>query len=161
MLKGNSGRKKVKPKWKSVKNAKKKTRAITDLNAPHGSRDIPLQSQKFGQDGHRHFVGIQPHFHLNMTSQTQSCKLMKKWRCNISGVFCFICLKLCSLLELSKGISLDFKFRCYGNQNQNDCLLLKKQKVYCLSKSDVQNVVWNNTVWMLLQVVSCFEEKLA
>ena len=44
-----------------------------------------------------------------------------------------MCLKLCRLLELGKGISLDFRFRCYGNQNQNECLLLKKQKVYCLS----------------------------
>ena len=43
------------------------------------------------------------------------------------------------LLERSKGISLDFKFRCYGNENQNDCLLLKKG--YCLSKSDVQTVI--------------------
>ena len=51
-----------------MKNAKK--RAITDLNAPNGSRDIPLQSQEFGQGGHRHFVGFQPHFHLNVTSQT-------------------------------------------------------------------------------------------
>ena len=30
-----------------------------------------------------------------------------------------------------------FKFCCYGNQNQNYCLLLRKQKVYCLSKSDL------------------------
>ena len=30
---------------------------------------------------------------------------------------------------------------CYGNQNQNYCLLLKKQKVYCLSKSDVRKVI--------------------
>ena len=52
-----------------------------------------------------------------------------------------ICLKLCRLLELSKGNSLDSKFRCYGKQSQNDCLLLKKQKVYCLSKSDVQTVI--------------------
>ena len=44
-----------------MKNAKK--RAITDLNAPHGSRNIPFQSQEFGQDGHRHFVSFQPHFH--------------------------------------------------------------------------------------------------
>ena len=51
------------------KNAKK--RAITDLNAPDGSRDIPFQSQDFGQDRHRHFVGFQLHFHVNMTSQTQ------------------------------------------------------------------------------------------
>ena len=48
-----------------------KKRAITDLNAPNGSQDIQFQSQEFEQDGHRHFVGFQPHFHLNMTSQTQ------------------------------------------------------------------------------------------
>ena len=51
--------------------------AITDLNAPNGSRDIPSQSQEFEQDGCRHFVGFQPHFHVNMTSQTQSSKIMK------------------------------------------------------------------------------------
>ena len=84
----------------------------------------------------------------------------KKLKCSISGLCCLICLKLCILLELRKRISLDFKFRCYGNQNQNDCLLLKKQKVYCLSKSDVQTVIWNNIVWLLLQVVSSFKEKL-
>ena len=135
LLKGTSGRKKVELEWKSVKNAKKKKqRAITDLNAPNGSRDILFQSQEFGQDGYRHFVGFSQ---LNMTSQTQYCKTMKKWKCNISGVFFLICLKLCRLLELGKGILLHFKFCCYGNQNQNYCLLLKKQKVYCLSKSDV------------------------
>ena len=51
--------------------------AITDLNAPDGSRDIPFQNQKFEKDGLRHFVGFQPHFHINMTSQTQSGKIMK------------------------------------------------------------------------------------
>ena len=61
---------------KAREKCKKKTRAITDLNAPNGSRDIPFQSQEFGQDGRRHFVGFQPHFH--MTLQTQCCKTMKK-----------------------------------------------------------------------------------
>ena len=65
-LKGTFGQKKVELK-----------RAITDLNVPNGSRDIPFQSQEFGEDGHRHFVGFQPHFHLNMTSQTQCCNTMK------------------------------------------------------------------------------------
>ena len=51
-----------------------KEQAITDLNAPNGSRDIPFQSQEFGQDGRRHFVGFQPYFHLNMTSHMQCCK---------------------------------------------------------------------------------------
>ena len=114
LLKGTSGRNKVKFKWKSVTNTKK--RVITDLNAPNASRDIPLQSQEFGQDGHRHFVGFQPHFHLNMTSQTQCCRTMKKWKCSISGVFCLICLKLCRLLELFKGISPHWKFRCHGKK---------------------------------------------
>ena len=59
----------------------------------------------------------------------------EKWKCNISGVFFLICLKLCRLLELGKGILLHFKFCCYGKQNQNYCLSLKKQKIYCLSKS--------------------------
>ena len=59
-----------------------KKRVITDLNAPNGSRDISLESQEFGQDGHRHFVGFQPHFHLNVTSQTQYFKTMK----NESGI---------------------------------------------------------------------------
>ena len=38
-------------------------------------------------------------------------------------------------------------------------LSIIEKKVYCLSKSDVQEVIWNNTVWLLLQVVSSFEEK--
>ena len=55
-----------------------KKRAVTDLNALNGSRDIRFQSQEFGQDGQRHFVGFQLHFRLNMTSRTQYCKTMKK-----------------------------------------------------------------------------------
>ena len=43
-----------------MKNAKK--RAITDLNAPNGSREIPFQSQEFGKDGYRHFVGFSASF---------------------------------------------------------------------------------------------------
>ena len=57
---------------------KMQKRAITDLNVPNGSRDIPFQSQQFGQDGRRHFVGLQPHFHLNMMSQMQCYKTIKK-----------------------------------------------------------------------------------
>ena len=66
-LKGNSGRKKLSSNERARKVQKK--RVITDLNAPNGSRHIPFQSQEFEQDG-CHFVGFQPHFHLNMTSQT-------------------------------------------------------------------------------------------
>ena len=41
---------------KERENAKK--RAITDLNAPNGSRDIPFQSQEFEQHGSRHSVDL-------------------------------------------------------------------------------------------------------
>ena len=50
-------------------------RAITDLNAPNGSRDIPFQSQDLEQYGRRPFVDFKPRFHLNMTSQSNaSCE---------------------------------------------------------------------------------------
>ena len=55
-LKGNSGRKKATLKWKSVKNAK--IWALTDLNAPNGSRDIPFQNQELEQNVRRHFVDL-------------------------------------------------------------------------------------------------------
>ena len=38
--------------------------AITDLNVPNGSRDIPFRSQEFVKDGHRHFAGFQPSFSI-------------------------------------------------------------------------------------------------
>ena len=53
-----------------------KRRAITDLNAPNGSRDIPLQSQEFGQDGHRHFARpAEPVRPLRPWSDQTSCYL--------------------------------------------------------------------------------------
>ena len=62
----------------------KKKRAITDLNALNGSRDIPFQSQEFEQYGRRHVEDFSPRFHLSMTSKTQCCKTLKKSRCNTS-----------------------------------------------------------------------------
>ena len=47
--KSSSNEIKEREKWK-------KKRAITDLNVPNGSRDIPFQSQEFEQYGRRHFV---------------------------------------------------------------------------------------------------------
>ena len=47
MLKGTSGRKNSLAQMKEHEKCKK--RAITDLNAPKGSRDIPFQSHEFEQ----------------------------------------------------------------------------------------------------------------
>ena len=76
LLKGKLQSKKSLAQMKEREKCRK--RAFTDLNAPNGSRDIPFQSQEFGQDGHRHFVCFHPDFHLNVMSQTQSCKTLKK-----------------------------------------------------------------------------------
>ena len=45
---------------------------MNDVNAP---RDI--QGQEYEQNGSRHFADFRPHFHINMTSQTQSCRTIK------------------------------------------------------------------------------------
>ena len=53
----------------------------------------------------------------------------EKCKCNISGFFCLICLKLSGLLELSKRISLDFKFSCFGIYNNNNKPLFKNKRL--------------------------------
>ena len=45
---------------------------------------------------------------------------IEKMKRNTSWVFCLICLKFCRLLEVNKWISLDFKFRCYGNSKESN-----------------------------------------
>ena len=63
------------------------------------------------------------------------------------------------MLDLSKRISLDFKFRCYGNQNQNDCLLLKTKGL--LFKERVSQKQFETIQFLLLlQAISFFKEKL-
>ena len=57
-------------------------------------------------------------------------------------------------------MGVDFKFRCYGNQNQNNCLLLKKTKGLLFKQKCFSKNYLSNTVKLLLQVVSFFEEKL-
>ena len=52
--KGTFGRKKLSSNERAWKMQKKG--AITDLNAPNGSPDIPFQNQEFEQYGRRHFV---------------------------------------------------------------------------------------------------------
>ena len=52
-LKRTSGRKKSLAQMKERENTKQ---AITDLNAPNGSQDIPFQIQELEQYGFRHFV---------------------------------------------------------------------------------------------------------
>ena len=50
-------------------------KAVTDLNVPDGSRDIPFQCQKMSK---MDIAILHPHFYL--TSQMQCCKTMKKMK---------------------------------------------------------------------------------
>ena len=49
---GGQGLSSIEISWKMQK------QAITDINVPNGSRDIPFLSQEFEQDRRRHFVGF-------------------------------------------------------------------------------------------------------
>ena len=114
-----------------MKNAKK--RAINDLNAPNGSPDISFQSQEFGQDGHRHFVGCQPHFHEKMKVDYlrsllfdlfETLQAVRTWQKNFAS----------------------FQILLLWQPESKLLSIVKKQKIYCLSKSNVRNEIWNNTV---------------
>ena len=94
-----------------------------------------------------------------MTSQTQCCKTLKKWKWNTSWVFCLICLKFCRLLEAHEWISLDFKFHCYGNSNKNNQPLFKnKRLLFSHNKKSVSPIFLQN---LILPVVAfkpyCFK----
>ena len=127
-----------------MKNAK--NRAINDLNAPNGSRDISFQRQEFGQDGHRHFVGFQPHFHLNMTSQTQYFKTMKKMKVEYLRSLLFDLFETLQAVRTWQKNFASFQILLLWQPESKLLSIVKKQKVYCLSKSNVRNVIWNNTV---------------
>ena len=114
-LKGNYCPKKVKLKWKTVKNAKK-----VSHHWPQCAKSFlryPIPKSAIWVKWTSPSCGFLASFSLkyDVTAQAQSCKTMKNWKCNISEVFSSIRLKFCGLLEVSNRILLDFKFRCYGN----------------------------------------------
>ena len=60
------------------------------------------QSQEIEQHGHCRFVGFQPNFHINMMSQMGLFEILQAVRTE------------------QKGILLDFKFCCFGNEDKNN-----------------------------------------
>ena len=136
-LKRNLRLKKVKLKWKSVNNKKKMSHHRPQC-AKWFSR-YSISKSGIWARWTSPFCTFSASFSLKYDvtdAILQDNEKMKVW-----WVFCLICLKLHRLSEPGKGISLHLKFCGYGDQNQNYFLLLKKQKVYCLSKSDVQKVI--------------------
>ena len=124
-LKGNSGQRISYAQMKEDETCKRWV--VTDFNAPNGSRDIQFLSRGFEQDVRRQSVGFQPRFQINMTSQTLSCKTVKKMKVQCLKSL-LICLKFC--LKLSKRISVHFKFCCYGKLNRNNKPLFKTKRLW-------------------------------
>ena len=152
-LKGTSGRKKVQLKWKSVKNAKK-TSHHRHQCAELFSRYSITKSGIWA----RWTSPFSASFSIKYDVTDAMLQHNEKMKVQHLRSLLFDLFETLQTVRIWQKISLLFKLRCHGNQNQNYCLLLKEQKVYSLSKKDVQKVVWNNTVWLLLQVVSNFEE---
>ena len=111
-----------------------KKRAVTNFNAPDGSRDIPFQKQEFVQDGHRHFCTFSASFSLKYDVTDAMLQDNERIKVQYLRSLLFGLFEILQTARTWQRTSLDFKSCCYGNQNQNDCLLLKKRKVYCLSK---------------------------
>ena len=124
----------------------KKKRAITDLNGPNGSPDISFQSQEFGQDGYRHLIGFQPHFHLNMTSPTHYSQDNEKMKVEYPRSLLFDLFETLQAVRTWQKNFASFKILLLWQPESKLLSIVKKQKFYCLSESNVRNVIWNNTV---------------
>ena len=119
----------------------KKKRATSDLNVPNGSQDIPVRSQEFGQDGHIYFVCFQPHFQLNMTSQTQYWNTMKNSKCKNLRSLLFDLFETLQAVRTWQRNFAPFQILLLRQPESKLLYVIEKQKVYCLSKSDVRKVI--------------------
>ena len=127
---------------------------------PNGSRDIPFQSQEFGQDGHRHFVSFQPHFHLNMTSQTQCCMTMKKMKAQYLSSLLFVLFETLQPFRTQQRILAWFQISLLWQLKSKLLSVIEKTKALLFKQEWCSKSSLKQYSWLLLQVVSSFEEKL-
>ena len=122
-----------------MKNAKK--RAISDLNALYGSRDIPFQSQEFGQDGRRHFVGFPASFSLKYDVTDAMLQDNEKMKVQYLRSFLFDLFETLQAVRTWQRNFASFQISLLWQPEPKLLFIIEKQKVYCLSKSDVQKVI--------------------
>ena len=102
-----------------------------------------------------------------MTSQTQSCKTVKKWKCNISGVFCLKLLqavgtwqrnfpsfqmwllwqpksKLLSVIEKTKGLLFKQKYFSKNNLKQYISIVTAGSICFWREIGDILFLLWGN-----------------
>ena len=114
--------------------------AITGLNAPNGSEIFHYKVRNWAR-WISPFCRFSASFSIKCDVTDAILQDNEKMKVQYLRSLLFDLFETLRLLELGKGILLHFKFCCYGNQNQNYFILLKTQKVYCLSKSDVYKVI--------------------
>ena len=117
-----------------MKNAKK--RAITDLNAPNGSRDTPFQSQEFGQDGYR-FCRFSASFSIKYDVTGAILQHNEKNESAISQEPFFYLFETLQAVRAWQRNSASFQILLLWQPESKLLSIIEKQKVYCLSKSDV------------------------
>ena len=97
----------------------KKKWAIADLNAPNGSRDIPFQLGIWTR-WTSPFCRFLASFSLKYDVTDAILQDIEKMKVEYLKTLLFDLFEIRRLLEVNKQISLDFKFRCYGNSNENN-----------------------------------------
>ena len=118
-----------------MKNAKK--RAITDLNAPNGSRDIPFQIQEFGQDGQRHFVGFSASFSIKYDVTDAILQDNEKMKVQYLRSLLFDLFETLQAVRTWQRNFAASQILLLWQPESKLLSIIEKQKVYCLSKSDV------------------------
>ena len=125
-----------------------------------GFWDISFQSQEFEQDGSRHFGGFQPHFHINMTSQTQSCKTKKKLKVRYLRSLLFDVFEILQTVRTWQRDFSWFQISLLWQPKSTQLSFIEKTKGLLFKQKCFSKIIWNNTVELLLHLVSFYEEKL-
>ena len=118
-----------------MKNTEK--RAITDLNATNGSRDIPFQSQEYKARWTSPFCRFSASFSLKYDVTDAILQDNEKMKVQYFGS------RLFDLFEILQAVRnfASFQISLPWQPKSKLLSIIEKQKIYCLIKSDVQNVI--------------------
>ena len=117
-------------------------RAITNLNAPNGSRDIPFQSHEIEIDGRRHFVDFLASFSLKYDVTDAILQDSEKMKVQYLRIlFTRSVRNFAGCQNLAKEFHLISNFITMGTKIKVISLILKKQKVDCSNKRGFQKMI--------------------
>ena len=116
-------------------------------NAPNGSRDISFQSQDFGQD-HRTspFCRFSASFSLKYDVTDAMLQDNEKMKVEYLRSLLFDLFETLQAVRTWQKNFASFQILLLWQLESKLLSIVKKQMFYCLSKSNVRNVIWNNIV---------------